>query len=121
MDPITTAIMVAMSKLSDTVVRDAYEALKAVLAQKFGGERSVATAVTDLEKEPSSAGRREVLREKVAAAGADRDEETLHAAEALTARVRALPGGVQFLQQIVAGDHNIVAGSGDVTISTGKG
>lgn len=121
MDPITTAIIIAMSKLSDTAVRDAYEALKKVLVRKFGGERGVAAAVSDLEKEPSSTGRREILREKVAAAGADRDGETLHAAETLTAKVRDLPGGVQFLQQIVAGNQNIIAGTGDITINTRKG
>ncbi len=120
MDPVTVAIVAALTKLGDTVVKDAYEALKGLLHRKFGGEKGVAEAVSDLEREPSSAGRKAVLQEKVAASGADRDGEILRAAEAVTEKVQALPGGQQVVHQIVTGDHNIVAGMGDVTVTYAK-
>jgi len=119
-DPVTVAVVAALAKLSDTVVKDAYEALKGLLQRKFGGEHGVAEAVSDLEREPASAGRKEVLKEKVTAAGADRDEEVLRAAQALTEKVRGLAGGEQVVHQVVTGDHNIVAGTGDVHVTHGK-
>jgi hypothetical protein len=120
MDPITVAIVASLGKLGDTVVKDAYQALKGLLQRKFGGEKAVAAAVSDLEKEPASAGRKEVLREKVAAAGADRDEEVVRAAHALAEAVRATPGGSQVLHQTVTGDHNVVVGTGNVSVTYGK-
>jgi hypothetical protein len=120
MDPITVAIVAALAKLSDTVVKDAYEALKGLLHRKFSGEKGVAEAVSNLEREPASAGRKEVLKEKVAASGADRDEEVLRAVQTLNEKVRALPGGSQVIQQTVTGDNNVVAGTGNVTITYGK-
>ncbi len=92
MDPVTVAIVAALTKLGDTVIKDAYEALKGLLKRKFGSEKGVAQAVSALEEEPSSPERKAVLQEQVAASGADRDEEILRAAEAVTEKVR---GGYQ--------------------------
>jgi len=120
MDPVTVAIVAALTKRGDTIIKDAYESLKGLLKRKFGSEKGVAQAVSDLESEPSSPGRKAVLQEKVAASGADRDEEILRAAEVVTEKVRALPGGQQLVHQIVTGDHNVVAGTGDISITYGK-
>jgi len=114
MDPISVAIVAALTKLTDTAIRDGYEALKSLLKRRFGTGKGVVEAVSDLEKEPASAGRREVLREKVAASGADRDEEILRAAEALTEKVQALPGGQQVVHQIVTGHRNLIVGIGNI-------
>jgi TIR domain len=120
MDAILTAIIVALGKLSETVVKDGYEALKAVIRRKFGEDSDLSGAVEKLEKSPTSSGRKETLKEELMAAKADQDDEIIQAAKALLEMVKKLPGGQQIIQQTVTGDKNIFSGTGDVKVTFGQ-
>lgn len=117
MDPVTTAIVTALTKLGESVINDAYTALKTALAKKYGSGSDVVEAVDKLEQKPDSTGRRETLREEVVAAGADQDGEILSVAQALLDRVRTQPDGQQVVQQTVTGHGNIFSGTGSVTVN----
>lgn len=122
METLIAAIIGALAKLSETVVRDAYEGLKSVLLNKCGADSPVAEALDDLEHEPGSAGRRVLLREKLDAVRADRDDELLTAAREVLEKLKTLPEGRELVQQInqtVSGDRNIVAGAGNITVNYG--
>lgn len=119
MDPITTAIVAALAKLSGTVVVDAYKGLKQLLEKKFGKESDLVGAVDKLEEKPDSKARQAVVQEEVEAAGAHEDEDLQRAAEALLERIKAQPGGQQVIQtvtQTVTGDRNIFSGTGSVSV-----
>ncbi len=106
MDPITTAILAALSagaisgltEASKTAITDAYGQLKALLTKKFGGESDVVHAVNEVETKPDSAGRQATLQEEVTAVKADQDQEVLHAAQALLQLLQASPEGGQHVQ-----------------------
>jgi hypothetical protein len=125
MDPITTAIIAAIAagvtKVGEQFVVDAYAKLKELLEKKFGGKSKVVKAVKDLEANPKSAARKEVVKEEVAAVKADKDNELLQVAQALIKSIKALPGGTQIIQTAI-GDQNIqIAGDGNkVNVSTPK-
>jgi len=90
MDPITTSIVVAASQLGETVVKDAYAGLKALIVRKFGKGSEVHKAVEAVEARPESAGRQQTLSEELAAAPAARDPELLAAVAALQATLDKL-------------------------------
>src|SRR5215472_1294897 len=100
MDPITTAIIAALSagaisgltETSKTAIADAYARLKTLLSKKFGGESEVVHAVDAVEAKPESAGRKATLQEEVAAAKVDQDQEVLHAAQTLLQLLQASEG-----------------------------
>jgi TIR domain/Het-E N-terminal domain len=122
MDPVTTAILSALAAgASKEVVADGYRALKNLLGRKFGGGSDVVTAVEELEKKPDSAGRKEMLKEEIAAARADQDPDVLRAAQALIEKIGALPGGGQVIKQTVTGNQNVFSGSGNVAVTFGAG
>ena len=116
MDPITTAILAALAKLSEPVVKDAYEGLKALIVKKFGAKPDLTKAMADAETKPESSGRRETLREEIAAARVPEDAEVVRAAQELLEKVRAQPGGQQIVSQVVSGNHNVFSGTGTVTV-----
>jgi hypothetical protein len=120
MDVILTAIIAALGNLSQTVVKDSYEALKAVIRRKFGKESDLGDAVDKLEKKPTSTGRKETLKEELVAAKADQDTEVIQAAQALLDKIKELPGGQQIIQQTVTGNQNIFSATGPVTITFGQ-
>ena len=106
MDPITTAIVAALSagvisgltETSKTAITDAYARLKTLLTKKFGGESEVVHAVNGVEAKPDSAGRQATLQEEVAAVKADQDQEVLHAAQVLLQLLQVSPEGGQHVQ-----------------------
>jgi hypothetical protein len=117
MDAILTAIIVALGKLSETVVKDGYEALKAVIQRKFGKDSDLSDAVEKLEKNPTSSGRKETLKEELVAAKADQDPELAQAAQAVLEKIKTLPSGQQIIQQTVTGDKNIFSATGDIKVT----
>jgi len=127
MDPITTAILAAISagaisgvtKVGEQVLIDAYGKLKEMVKTKFGPGSKLVAALNELEANPKSAARKEVLKEEVAASKADQDNELLQAAQTLIKSIKALPGGTQIIQTAI-GDQNIqIAGDGNiVNVST---
>jgi hypothetical protein len=129
MDPITTAIIAAIAagvvggvtKVGEQVIADAYAKLKELLKKKLGARSKVVKAVKDLEANPKSAARRQVVKEEVTAARADQDADLLQAAQALLKNVKAMPGGEQIIQTAI-GDQNVqIAGDGNtLNVNTPK-
>jgi hypothetical protein len=129
MDPITTAILAAISagaiagvtKAGEQAILDAYGKLKEMLGKKFGAKSKVVKAVKELEANPKSEARKAVVKEEVTAAKADQDIDLLQAAQVLLKSVKALPGGTQIIQTVI-GDQNIqIAGDGNtVNVNTPK-
>ncbi len=115
MDPLTLAIVSAISaglkKTGETVVTDAYEALKDLLKRRLGADSKVVEAAVKLEEDPESAGWRESLAKEIGKAGAHGDAELVAAARALLDKIKDTPGGEQNIQTIV-GDYNAQADRG---------
>ena len=128
MDPVTTAILAALSagaiggitEMSKTAITDAYQKLKGLLVNKFGAKSKVVTAVDDLEEEHDSKGRQLTLQEQIAKVKADQDQELVQAAQILLRELRSQPGGEQRIQSIV-GDYNAqVYGSGSASVNVNR-
>ncbi len=122
MDPVSTAIVAAVAKLSEPIVKDAYEGFKTLLQRKFGAGTALTTAIDAVEGKPESVGRREVLQEEIASAQAGSDAEIVDAAESLLRNVqKASPGrdAVNRVVQNVEGDNHIFSGTGNVTVNRG--
>jgi hypothetical protein len=125
MDPITTAILAAitagvvpgLTQVSKKAIVDAYDGLKALLEEKFGKDSDIAKAVEELENKPDSTARRAVLQEEVRSADAEHDPALLQSAEALLAKIKDCPGGQTIVTQLVTGDRNIFSGTGNVTVT----
>ena len=121
MDPITTAIIAAVTagtvtgvtKAGEQFITDAYAKLKELLGKKFGSKSKVLKAVKELEANPKSEARKEVLREEVAAAKAAQDKELLKTAQSLLKSIKALPGGNQVIQTTTGNQNIQVAGGGN--------
>ena len=108
MDPITVSIIAAAGKLSETVVKDAYAGLKALIVRKFGGSGELPRALEAVEVRPDSPGRQQTLGEELAASSAAADPEVLAALARLQAaleKVAATPGGGGTVIRQQAGDH----------------
>jgi hypothetical protein len=60
-DPITLAITTALANLGQEVIKDAYNALKAALKQKFGVRSEIVEAVDKPEEKPDSKARQALL------------------------------------------------------------
>lgn len=125
MDIVLTAVLAALAKLADGAVSDAYEGLKALIRRKLGVEAGLPGAIESVEQRPESTARREVLAEEVEGLGPDPDQEILAAAQAVLDAVSRLPDGKEVIRgvqvtQNIRGDHNVVSGTGDIHIETGR-
>jgi hypothetical protein len=106
MDPVTVAIIAAISAGSTSGVADAtkkaivdgYEGLKALLKKKFGTNSDAAEAIEKLQANPESPGRRETLAEELKMVNAAGEPELLNAAQALLKLIKDLPQGEQHIQ-----------------------
>ena len=124
MDPITTAIVAALTtgivsgstKVGEQAIADAYDKLKGLLSKKLGVKSKVVKAVKELETNPKSEARKAVLKEEMGAAKADKDSELLKAAQALLKTIKAKPGGEQIVQMAM-GDQNIQIAGDDNVVS----
>ncbi|HEX3640450.1 MAG TPA: hypothetical protein VHV10_04105 [Ktedonobacteraceae bacterium] len=109
MDPITTAIIAALTtgaiagvtSVEKNVFVDAYEALKNLIKKKFGMQSKLVQAVEDLEAKPDSSARKEMLKEEVATAKADQDPDLRKAAETLLKQISTQSGGEQHIQNAI--------------------
>jgi hypothetical protein len=123
MDPITAAILAALSAGGGTVAGhalvDAYNGLKATLKRKFGDESEVVEAVDRLERDPESEGRKLTVKEEVEKAGVDQDPEVLKAAQELLDQVKQQPDGEKHVQQYARGT-GIAQAEGGSTATVGN-
>ena len=102
MDPITTAIIAALSAgavagLTDTTktaVTESYTKLKDLLTKKHGADSEVVQAVEKLEAKPDSQGRKETLAEEIVAVKAEQDEEIVAAANQVLVLVQPQQAGL---------------------------
>lgn len=117
-DPIATAIIAGIvavtAKVGEQLVVDAYKNIKELLKKKFGARSKVVKAVRELETNPESAARRDVVKEEITAVKADQDQELLQAAHALLKVIKTQPGGQQIVLTIVGNNNIAVAGDGNV-------
>ena len=96
MDPITTAIVAALSagtingltEASKTATTDAYNALKALIVKKFGAKSEMAQAIDRLEANPELIGHQETLQAEIVTVNAEQDHEVLAAAKRVLALVQ---------------------------------
>ncbi len=99
MDPITMAIVAALdagvvgsaAESGEKTILEAYQVLKIALRQKFGADSDLVDTVEKLERKPESVARRDVLKEDVVTAQADRDPELLALAQTLLDKINAQP------------------------------
>jgi hypothetical protein len=126
MDPITSAIVAVLPALASDVVRsgvkDAYDALKAVIVRKWGAAAPITKAITAVEEDPKSKAQAAVLDEKVDAVAASKDPEVLQALHRLVEQMKSHGIGGETVAQIhfnmsggviqgVAGAQNVQVGS----------
>ena len=105
MDPLTASILAAAmagvtagiaggtTVVAQSAIVDAYNTLKAKLADKFGRNGELVQAVESLEKQPQSEGRQAVVREELAAAEAAGDAELQQLAQRLLEALQSSPAG----------------------------
>lgn len=102
MDPITTAIVAALSAgaiggitdTTKTAINDSYSKLKGLLTKKHGVDSDVVQAIDKLEAKPESSGRRDTLQEEIAAARAEQDDQILAAAKQVLTLVKTQQAGM---------------------------
>lgn len=119
MDPVTTAIVAAVSaglgsgvtNVAEKAITNSYEALKNLLKEKFGEKSDVVEAVNRFEKKPESEGRKQMLQEEVAEAMVKQDPDILKLAEALLRLIESQPDRGRFSQQ-ASGSYIAQAGPG---------
>ncbi len=105
-DTVTNAIVGALSAgavtgATDTAkkaIADAYEGLKSLIKNKFGGDSDAAEAIDKLEAKPDSDGRKKTLTEELKAVNAVSDPELASAVQSLLELIRALPQGEKHIQ-----------------------
>jgi hypothetical protein len=126
MDPITTAIVAALTALASDLVKsavnDTYAALKAVIQRKWGEGSPVSKAVDALEVAPKSKGPAAALAEQLAVVNAIGDPEILQALAKLVDALKNEGIGGEAVAQIAV---NITAGNvqgvvGAQTVSIGS-
>ena len=97
MDPITTAIVAALSAqvpgVGKLIVTDAYNALKQAIRKRFGKGSKVDKAVQTLEDEPDFKPHQDALAGRVEQVGAGTDNELLNLAAALTEALKQSADG----------------------------
>jgi hypothetical protein len=116
MDPITTAIIAALSagvtggvtQVGQQTIVDIYHRLKELLTSRFGAQSEVVKSVEALEAKPESNGRKKMLQEEVAASKAEQDPQIHQAAQQLLEQLKTLPQGEQHIQQAI-GSYNALA------------
>ncbi|XXY51423.1 hypothetical protein WME91_09795 [Sorangium sp. So ce269] len=116
METILAAIVGAVAKLAEPAIKDAYDALKALLRRKTGDKSRVVKAVENLEEDPGSEGRKLTLKEDLGKAGIDRDEEVLQSARALLEKLGGRAAAGATVTRNVTGSGNVFSGTGNVTV-----
>ena len=118
MEPITTAIVVALANLSKDAIKDSYKALKSALKKKFGSESDLVDAVEKLEKKPDSEGRKAMLQEEIETAKVNEQPEILQLAQDLLNKIKEQPEGQQVITQTITNvKYAATSGSGNASIS----
>jgi hypothetical protein len=129
MDPVTTAILSAISagvlsggpKVIEKTIADAYDQLKEMLRKKFGQDHVINSALADLEKHSDSAGRKATLSEEVEKASAQQDPEVLRVATALSELLKPAGGGRSYSQNATGTNIAQAADHSSASVNAGAG
>ncbi len=125
MDPITTAIVAALTAgatagITDTtkaLISDTYQKLKEAMQKKFGHESSLAQSLAVLEAKPTAVTRQQILDEEIIDVHADQDPDILYVAQKLLQQINAHPEGERHVLHVI-GDYNAVVGrDGNATVN----
>ena len=120
MEPITTAIIAALAKLSEKAVSDGYVALKALLMRKFGEQSDIAVAAEKLEQSPESDAWKAVLEEQAKKPEVSQDEDLRKVVDDLLERLgESGTGSVNTKVEVTVSDQATaqgVIGAGKVEI-----
>jgi hypothetical protein len=124
LDTITSAIVAALAagatsgltETGKTGISDAYQALKALLAKKFGAKSQVVRAVDYLEAKPASTARQEELQEEIVAVHAEQDSDVMTVAKHLLTLIQPQQAGLgkftiqnhALVQGQIVSDHNTI-------------
>lgn len=76
------ALTTAVSKLSENVIKDAYESIKKLILKKVKGreKENIENAIRNVEEKPSSDGRKKVLQEELEILNLHNDQKIKEAA-----------------------------------------
>ncbi len=103
MEPLTALLsalvggaIAASQDVAGSAIRDAYDGLKNLIVRKFGKNQDMSDALGKVEQRPESQPRRDTLREELALANADRDEEVLAVARQLLDLLGDQPWGSSY-------------------------
>ena len=102
---LTAGFMGGVTKIGESLVGDAYKALKSALSRKFGKKSGVIKSVRKLEADPRSGEAQNALARSIRETGADRDQELLQLADQLSRTV------INITQS--AGDNAVQIGKAD--------
>jgi hypothetical protein len=123
MDPISiivgAMVLGASEGLKSTAaqaVKEAYAGLRAFIVRKYGDHSGMRQAVASLENKPDSKDGQEVLKQELAAAGGDRDQEVVDEATSLLKLLEHVSPGVTggLVGQINAAGGKVIAVGRDV-------
>ena len=128
MDPITIAIVAALTagatsgvtEVAKDAIVDAYQTLKGLIRNKFGGKGAVVQSLEVLEAKPDSVGRQQTLSEEFIDAQVVQDPEIVQAAQSLLDLVQKQPGGERHIQQVTGNYNAVVQGRGNATVNVNQ-
>ena len=128
MDPITIAIVAALTagatggvtEVAKDAIVDAYQALKSLIGNKFGGKGAVVQSLELLEARPGSVGRQQTFEEEIIDAQVVQDPEIVQAARSLLELVQKQPGGEQHILHVTGNYNAVVQGRGNATVNVNQ-
>jgi hypothetical protein len=126
MDPITTAVVAALPALASDVaksaVKDAYDALRAIIRGRWGETSPVAKAVDALESDPTSGEQARAFEEKIADIKATEDPDVMKALAKLVVSLEKTDtrgsASTQINLSVQGGNNQGVIGAQHVTVAT---
>ena len=128
MDPITIAIVAALTagatsgvtEVAKDAIVDAYQALKGLIRNKFGGKGAIVQSLELLEVRPDSVGRQKTFEEEIIDAQVTQDPEIVQAARSLLDLVQKQPGGERHIQNITGNYNAVVQRRGNATVNVNQ-
>ncbi len=115
MEPLTAALVAALTKLSEAAISDGYQALKTLLKRKFGDQSDIAVAAEKLEQDPQSETWKAVLDEEARKVEVSKDDDLREAVDDLVARLGETGVNVEVTVRDQATAQGII-GAGNVNI-----
>lgn len=118
MDPITTAIVAAvsagvtsgMTAVGKEAILDAYKGIKNAIKSRFGKDNNISKTITDLEADPESKGRQLLLAEQIETAEADQNPDILKIAQKLTEALQSTETGRKAIAKFQVDARNAQVG-----------